>query len=472
MEPSIGSAVHYVPDGPRQTPGGHPADTSDRFGMRILSRYILRQHVAPFLFAVSALTLLMLLDQLAKQFHRLVGKGLGGWVIAEVFFYSIPFILAVIVPMAVLVAVLYAFNRLAADNEISAMKASGVSLARIAAPAIVAAALVAVGLVWFNDNVLPEANHRLASLRSSIGRKQPTFALQERRVNEVIDRKLFLLAAQIDIATSELENITIWDERDEDRSRTIYAARGKMAFNEAHTDLYLQLFDGKVQETRYESPGSFHEVWFETNNIRIADVGNELNLETSSFRSDRELPIDSMLVQVREARAEAARFEEISAAMALSVTSRRLGGLAPDEAELAPADTAGPIADAWNTGRRLEAPSSAFNSFRTNAIQLQRNRERANKFEVEIWKKFTIPAACIVFVLIGVPIAVRFRKGGVGLVVGVSLGVFCLYYVGLIGGEKLADRRLLSPALAMWSPNILFGIIGIVGFFQARRAGG
>jgi len=57
-------------------------------------------------------------------------------------------------------------------------------------------------------------------------------------------------------------------------------------------------------------------------------------------------------------------------------------------------------------------------------------------------------------------------------VVGVSLGVFCLYYVALIGGEKLADRQFLSPALAMWSPNILFGLIGIAGFFQARRAGG
>jgi lipopolysaccharide export system permease protein len=98
--------------------------------MRIISRYVLKQHIAPFIFAVNALTLLMLLDQLAKQFHRLVGKGLEARVIAEVFFYSIPFILAVIVPMAVLVAVLYAFNRLAGDNEISALKASGVSLWR------------------------------------------------------------------------------------------------------------------------------------------------------------------------------------------------------------------------------------------------------------------------------------------------------------------------------------------------------
>ncbi|NNK49007.1 MAG: YjgP/YjgQ family permease [Gemmatimonadetes bacterium] len=440
--------------------------------MRILSRYVLKQLIAPFTFAVSALTMLMLLDQLAKQFGKLVGKGLGARVIAEVFFYSIPFIVAVIVPMAVLVAVLYAFNRLAADNEISAMKASGVSLARITAPVVVAATIVAVGLVWFNDNVLPEANHRLASLRVSITRKEPTFALQERCVNEVVERQLFIQAAHIDNASSRLDNVTIWDERDADRSRTIYADSGRMAFNENQTDLYLTLYDGKVQETRDESPDVFREVWFATNYIRIPEIGNELNRDLSRYRSDRELPVDSMIVQVGDAEAEALRVQDVSRAMALAATSRRLGGLAPAEAELAPVDTAGAVAEAWKTGRRLEVPSSAYNSFRANAIQLSRHRERANRFRVEIWKKFTIPAACIVFVLIGVPIAVRFRQGGVGLVVGVSLGVFCLYYVALIGGEKLADRQFLSPALAMWSPNILFGFIGIAGFFQARKAGG
>jgi lipopolysaccharide export system permease protein len=440
--------------------------------MRILSRYVLKQHIAPFTFAVTALTLLMLLDQLARQFHRLIGKGLGARVIAEVFFYSMPFIVAVIVPMAVLVAVLFAFNRLAADNEIAAMKASGVSLARIAAPVVVAAAFVAAGLVWFNDRVLPEANHQLASLRANITRKEPTFALQERRVNEVIDRRLFIQAAHIDNASSRLDNVTIWDERDADRSRTIYADSGRMAFNENQTDLYLTLYDGKVQETRGESPETFREVWFATQVFRIPEVGNELNRGLSSHRSDREQPVDSMLAQVREAEAEALKVEELSRVMALAATSRRLGGLVPDEEAIAPADTVGLLAEAWKTGRRLEVPSSAYNSFRANAIQLQRHRERANRFRVEIWKKFTIPAACIVFVLIGVPIAVRFRKGGVGLVVGVSLGVFCLYYVALIGGEKLADRQFLSPALAMWSPNILFGLVGVAGFFQARRAGG
>ncbi len=440
--------------------------------MRIITRYVLQQHVAPFTFAVTALTLLMLLDQLAKQFHRLVGKGLGARVIAEVFFYSIPFIVALIVPMAVLVAVLYAFNRLAADNEISAMKASGVSLARITAPVVLAALFMGAGLVWFNDTVLPEANHRLASLRVSITRKEPTFALKERGVNEVIDRKLFLQAARIDNSSSRLENVTIWDERDAERSMTIYADSGTMAFNASMTDLYLTLHDGTLQETRTRSPESFREVWFATNYIRIPEVGNELSTELSQFRSDRELPIDSMLVRVGEAVEETERLESVSRSMALAATSRRLGGLAPPEEELAPQDTAGAVADAWRQGRRLEVPSSAFNSFRANAVQHRRVREQANKFRVEIWKKFTIPAACIVFVLIGAPIGARYRRGGVGLVVGVSLAVFCLYYVALIGGEKLADRRFLSPALAMWSPNILFGLIGIGAFFRARRAGG
>src|SRR6266516_381849 len=96
--------------------------------VRTLSRYLLRQHLAPLGFALTALTGLMLLQQIAKQFGNMVGKGLPWGVIIEVFVLSIPFIVAVTLPMAVLVAVLHAFTRLAADNEITAL------MARAAAP--------------------------------------------------------------------------------------------------------------------------------------------------------------------------------------------------------------------------------------------------------------------------------------------------------------------------------------------------
>jgi lipopolysaccharide export system permease protein len=81
---------------------------------------------------------------------------------------------------------------------------------------------------------------------------------------------------------------------------------------------------------------------------------------------------------------------------------------------------------------------------------------------VEIQKKFSLAAACTIFVLIGAPIALRFPRGGVGLVIGVSFGVFGLYYVGLIGGETLADKDYLPPWIAMWAANIILAGVGIL----------
>src|SRR5215472_10762690 len=104
--------------------------------VRILSRYLLRQHLAPLAFALGALTALLLLNQVAKQFGQLVGKGLPWGAIFEVFVLSVPFIVAMTIPMAVLVAVLHTTSRLAQDNEITAMKAGGVSIGALLRPLI------------------------------------------------------------------------------------------------------------------------------------------------------------------------------------------------------------------------------------------------------------------------------------------------------------------------------------------------
>ena len=464
--------------------------------MGILDRYILRQLVAPFGFSLAALTTLMLLDQVAKTFDLLVGKGLGWRVVAEVFALSIPFLIAVIVPMAVLVTVLYTFTRLAADNEINAMKASGVSLLRITLPAVGAAAVVAVGLYWFNDNVLPESNYQLQTLRRSISQKSPTFALRERSVNEIVDRELFIEAQRVDPQTNHLRDVTIWDATRPEKIRTIIADSGTMALNHAQTELYLTLYDGEVRESEVDRPDEFQHVWFQTQHMRIPDIGNELDRSTGGTRGDRELPIDAMRVKAAENRARAAEATHTSAVLALSYTDRLLGGLSdavgPSEAGVSDAaaatresvDLDPPIADGtlpdstdafatgWRAGQRIGSPAAAVNSFRSHAAQRDRYVKSALQFEVEIWKKFSLPAACIVFVLIGVPLAARYHRGGISMVVGVSFLVFTAYYVALIGGESVADQELLSPFWAMWAPNVLFLAVGIGAFFHSRRAGG
>src|SRR3989442_5107932 len=140
--------------------------------VRTISRYLLRQHVAPLVFALAALTSLMLIQQVAKQLSGLLGKGLPPVVIAEVFVLSLPFIVAVTLPMAVLVAVLHVFTRLAGDNEMTALQAGGVSVARVVAPVLAGATGVALLSFLWNDQLLPRTNHELRTLQVDIARKR------------------------------------------------------------------------------------------------------------------------------------------------------------------------------------------------------------------------------------------------------------------------------------------------------------
>ncbi len=99
--------------------------------MTLLTKYLLRLHLVPFLYALSALTSILLVNQVAKRFGSLVGKGLPWTVIVEVFALSVPFLVAMTIPMAVLVTVLHTFCRLAAEHEITALQAAGVSIYRL-----------------------------------------------------------------------------------------------------------------------------------------------------------------------------------------------------------------------------------------------------------------------------------------------------------------------------------------------------
>jgi lipopolysaccharide export LptBFGC system permease protein LptF len=111
----------------------------------------------------------------------------------------------------------------------------------------------------------------------------------------------------------------------------------------------------------------------------------------------------------------------------------------------------------------LPQDSSVVDESRVRAAEAQADEARRmrNRYAVEIEKKFSLAATCVIFVLVGAPIALRFPRGGVGLVLGVSFLIFALYYVGLIGGEALADRAMLSPFWAMWGANVIFLVLGL-----------
>jgi lipopolysaccharide export system permease protein len=105
-------------------------------------------------------------------------------------------------------------------------------------------------------------------------------------------------------------------------------------------------------------------------------------------------------------------------------------------------------------------------------LRLNETATAMNGYDIEIHKKFALAVACIVFVLLGAPVALRFPRGGVGLVIGMSLFVFALYYCFLIAGEELATRGFLPPWVSMWAANVLFGAVGLVLAARMGRESG
>ena len=549
--------------------------------MRLLSRYLLRQLAGPFVFALAALTSLMLLSQIAKKFGALVGKGLPWGVIAEVFALSIPFIVAMTLPMAVLLAVLYAFSHLAADNEITAMRASGISVYQVLVPVMAWGVFMSAFNFAFVDQVLPRSNARLRNLLIDIGRKKPTFELREQVINEVPPSQYFLRANRIDAATGRLREVTIYDVGNDASRRIIYADSGLMAYAEGQTDLSLHLFDGSIHQYRPSEPEGFQLTYFKVNDIRVRNVFDELERNTTeSVRGDREMSTCEMLTVIRDAdreRAEALRdrrelllndlrtllelpaYPEASAplperpAPAYCHWIESLERLVlPKTAEAqVPAQGAQGALGRGDAGTREESqdtvrrPAAAqrkpsaprelpgqgkpavrdrlpvtgkapqkglqgqspvpggarlqeegptpggprpvrpptrprgsgpiLSNWSLTATAVDRGDDagrRADRFWVEVHKKWAISFACMSFVIIGIVMAVRFPRGGIGLVIGGGLLVFSVHYVGLTAGESLADRGLVSPWLAMWAPNIVLTILGLIGLVRLSRESG
>jgi lipopolysaccharide export system permease protein len=493
--------------------------------VRLLNKYVLRELAAPFVFALAALTSIMLLNQIAKRFGALVGKGLPWSVIAEVFLLSLPFIAAMTLPMAVLLAVLYAFSHLAAGNEITAMRAGGISVGQLLRPVFAAALVLSVLTFLFMDQLLPASNLRLKALVIDIGRKKPTFDLREQAINEIPPSLFYLRAGRIDASSGRLRDVTIYDMSGQQSRRVIYADSGRMAFEEGQIDLNLRLWDGSIQSFKGADPTLFQLTYFRVNTIRVRNVANALERGgTEVSRSDREMSTCQMLTIVRDStaavRAARARSREL-----LQRDLQNLLGLSPAARVAAPAaprrplpaycgwverlgrlflpETVGAQEPAQAPGRaaprrrpglpplvkpapsgRLPpdpfrvpptrephrlVPLSAWADVANAAEQVRSATRSMNKFSVEIHKKWAISVAGMVFVLLGIPLALRFPRGGMGLVLGGGLGIFALYYVSLTAGEPLADAGKVAPALMIWGPNVVFALLGLGGLLRVNR---
>ncbi len=450
--------------------------------MKILTRYIIREHLGPFFFALMVLMFVFVTKFLVQYINRFIGKGLSLQTILELIYLNLAWMLALAIPMSVLVAALMAFGRMSADNEIIILKSSGINIFQIVRPALLGAIVVMLFMIWFNDKVLPEYNHRARLLFQSISRKKPTLQIEPGVFLKLKKMQLFVediqhpvkqaLAEKSDILAPEyrefsqldkLIHVIIFDRSTTNLQRTIIADYGYLQFDEQQGRLILNLFQGEIHEIDTRKFSEYRRLHFERNVFYIPAPEMVFQREKSDIRGDREMSIAMMRERIDSYRQNIQKEEQKIARLLNKVlfTPAEVSHLLS-----AAADSAPPVTPQYAQASRLSSIQVQIDAARSSKHYYER---QINKLEVEIHKKYSIPFAAIVFVLIGAPLGIKARKGSLGVGFTFSLGFFILYWACLIGGEELADRQLLSPFLAMWFPNIIVGLWGIYLTFRTVK---
>lgn len=421
--------------------------------MGILSRYVIREHIAPFFLAFFTITFLLIIDFVPRITDSVIDKDISLWVALELIGLNLAWMLALSVPMSVLVATLMAFGRLNADFEITAMKASGINMLRVILPLLLVGSLMTFAMIQFNDRVLPDLNKKARTLRSDISAMRPTLVFRSGIFISDIPGYLVLID-KIDHATSRVEGVRITDTKDGTKPRIVVAEYGFLEMTDDNKNMKFTLYNGEIHSLDTKDPSNYRKIDFETQVINVAGTGSELVRTDSEFRNDRELSIEAMAERVADAGGNVGPARE----RILETTRNKLDYL---------------FADTFvYVGRDTLTDSSALYEIQTQAANFAAHVDRSNqqiiaqertmaKYNIEIQKKYAIPGAIIAFILIGAPLGILARGKGMGVAIAISIGLFVIYWAFLIGGEDLADRGLISAFWAMWAANFLIGAVGL-----------
>lgn len=419
---------------------------------------------------------------------KLIGKDIPINVIIELIATNLAYMVVLAAPMAVLVATLMAFGKFSELNELTALRASGINPVQIILPVLLASFALGFGLIWFSNNVLPEANSKARSLFMDIRVKKPGFDLRPNVFYDGIEGYTFLVR-EIDNETDSLYNVTLFQEPGNQRKRAYIRANRGFLKSEGSEGLTLILEEGEILRYMDRDRRTGNENLEKTGfgKYRLTFDLSELAFNRSDPNgrsdSDRTMSAQAMAVVVDTLRNEINDYsldssdnssfdyvygEEVSNPF---IPIRDLN-FQPDTLtervtlpqkadfftlQFVPKNAQQKrIVDLARTN--VQQDNSYFETVSSNMLW---RMKRVSKYLVEIHKKVSIPMACVVFVLLGAPIGMMTRKGNFGYAAIISAVILTIYFVSIIQGEKLADRLFISPFLGMWAFNIVFSIVGI-----------
>lgn len=448
------------------------------------------------LFAMTFLIVLfiVLMQFLWKYIDSLVGKGLGMGVLGELFFYAALSMVPMALPLAILLASLMTFGNLGEKFELTAMKASGISLIRVMAPLIVLVSVIAVGAFFFQNNVLPKAQVKMWTLLFSVRQKSPEVEIPENVFYDQIPG-YNLLVKEKNKETGMLYDVMIYDVGHGDNSTILLSDSARLAMAPDMSHLYLHLFQGEQFENLREQRTADRNVPFRRESffdkqILIPFDANFNRLDEQGMRqqyvgkniTELHHSIDSIGVRVDSIGDMFASdlLREVSYTLPLRGSSSAFGSPAPGSQDapkaatqplsidslldaMAPAEAARLVGQAIGVSRDHQSA----NEFKF--ITMEEEKKNIRRHQIELIKKYTLSVACIIFFFIGAPLGAIIRKGGLGTPLVVSIFLFLVYYIFDNTGYKLARDGRWPVEAGIWLSTFVLAPLGAYVTWKAMN---
>ncbi len=261
--------------------------------MKILPKYILKEMIGPFLAGFLLFTFIFLSDKMTELADLIINYGVDFLTTIRLFIYLMPAFLAITMPMGVLVGVMVSFNRLNADNEIIAMKLSGLHIRSLIAPVLFASFTLSLLMVGWNNYVLPWGNTSFRNMVYTITRDHASMVIQKKIFISDFDKFVFYVEDKDD-KTGFLKNIMVFtQETENEQAYYISAATGYVFPDPREKTVYLKLDNGYLHQVNSKNRTIYSKIKFSNYSI-ILDLKSRLTGMVSNEKSAREMNLKEL----------------------------------------------------------------------------------------------------------------------------------------------------------------------------------
>lgn len=364
---------------------------------KIISRYIFREIAFPFFIILFVLTFVLLMGKILQIMDLMVNKGISVLDVSHMIILIMPNFMLFTIPIALLVSILIAMGRFSADNEITALKASGVSLIQIYYPVAIASLLAFVCAIVIGYFLVPQSNFATKRLLFQLASQNASIGIKEKVFNADF-KGLLLYADKIPADGEYMEGVIISDSRIIGEQNTILAKKAFLVADPKLMIVKLRLENGSIHTVSSDLK-NYRKVDFKSYDINL-DLSTTLASLTDEHKSSTEMTMTELLERMKKPGLDDAVVRELA---------------------------------------------------------------------IEVHKKFSIPLSCIFFGLLALPLGITSHRAVKSRGFAVGIMIVAAYYLLRIGGEALVETGRLSPAIGVWTPNVVFAVLGVYLFYMANK---